>query len=144
MGYKSLAQTPAHRNRPVSLYVRPHKMTSPSSSEKKKEIEKHYLDRLRASMLDFPAGRIEPTEEPDFLVHGDNRVIGIELTELHKETPGGAKPQQALEAMRHRVVTKAQELYIAANLPPVNVSIFMNDGYDECDHSIRWADVHVS
>jgi hypothetical protein len=105
-------------------------MTSPSSSEKKKEIENHYLDRLRAAMLNFPAGRIEPTEEPDFLVHVDNHVIGIELTELHRETPGGVKPQQALEAMRHRVVAKAQELYIAAKLPPVNVSIFMNDGYD--------------
>ena len=26
LGYKSLAQTPARRNRPVSLYVRPHRM----------------------------------------------------------------------------------------------------------------------
>ena len=104
--------------------------SSPSAAEKKKEIEGHYLDRLRAAVRDFPAGRIQSTEEPDFLVHGETQIIGIELTELHRETPSGAKPQQALEAMRHRVVAKAQELHIAANLPPVNVSVFMQDGYD--------------
>ena len=105
-------------------------MTFPSSAEKKKEIETHYLDRLREAMPDFPAGKVEATEEPDFLVHGEGRIIGIELTELHRETPSGAKPQQALEAMRHRVVAKAQELYVAANLPPLKASIFMNDGYN--------------
>ncbi len=105
-------------------------MTSPSSAEKKKKIENHYLDRLRAAMPDFPIGRIESTEEPDFLVHGEKSIIGLELTELHKETPNGLKPQQALEAMRCRVVAKAQELYVASNLPPVYVQIFMNDGYD--------------
>ena len=105
-------------------------MTTLSSAEKKKAVESHYLDRLRAAMHDFPAGSIEPTEEPDFLVHCEKWIIGIELTELHRKTPNGAKPQQALEAMRHRVVAKAKELYIASNLPPVNVSIFMNDGYD--------------
>ena len=105
-------------------------MPPPSTAEKKKEIERHYLERLRDSLVDFPDGRIESSEEPDFLVHGNAVTIGIELTELHRETRSGTKPQQALEAMRHRVVAKAQELYIAANLPSVTVSIFMNDGYD--------------
>lgn len=105
-------------------------MKSPCSAEKKKTIERHYLDELRAAMPDFPAGRIEPTEGPDFLVHGENSIVGIELTELHRETPNGVNPQQAIEAMRRRVVAKAQELYIASNLPAVSVWIFMNDSYD--------------
>lgn len=96
----------------------------------KKEIEMHYLDRLRVAMPDFPQGRIESTEEPDFLIHGDDSIIGIELTELHRETQDGVKPQQALEAMRHRVVARAQELYSAKGLPPVKVSVFMRDNHD--------------
>jgi hypothetical protein len=101
-----------------------------SSAEKKKKIESHYLDRLREAMPDFPSGRIEPTEEPDFLVHGETRIIGIELTELHRETPNGLRPQQALEATRHQTAAKARELYIATNSPPVRVSIFF---YEDCD-----------
>ena len=105
-------------------------MPSPTSPAKKKEIEAHYLDRLRAVLSDFPEGRVEPTEEPDFLIHGQKSTIGIELTELHRDVPAGVKPQQALEAMRHRVVARAQELYEAKGLPPVKVSVFMRDSHD--------------
>jgi hypothetical protein len=105
-------------------------MPSPTSAAKKKDIEVHYLERLRAAMPDFPEGQIEPTEEPDFLIHGATSTIGIELTELHRDGPVGVKPQQALEAMRHRVVARAQELYVAKGLPPVKVSVFMRDSHD--------------
>ena len=105
-------------------------MTAPASAPKKKEIEAYDLDRLRAAMSDFPEGQIESTEEPDFLIHGEHSTIGIELTELHRDTPTGVKPQQELEAMRHRVVAKAQELYLAKDLPPVKVSFFMRDTQD--------------
>jgi hypothetical protein len=102
-------------------------MPSVSSAAKKKEIEALYLDQFRAAMSDFPKGRVESTEEPDFLIHGEHSKVGIELTELHRHTPVGVKPQQALEAMRHRVVARAQELYLAKGLPPVRASIFMRD-----------------
>jgi len=97
---------------------------------KKKEIEMHYLNRLRKAMPDFPQGRIESTEEPDFLIHSEDSILGIELTEMHRVTPDGVKPQQELEAMRHRVVARAQELYSAKDLPPVKVSVFMSDRPD--------------
>jgi hypothetical protein len=97
---------------------------------KKKEIETHYLGRFRAAISDFPFGQIEPTEEPDFLIHGEHQTIGIELTELHCFTPVGVKPKQALEAMRHRVAARAQDLYVAKGLPPVRVSVFMRDAHD--------------
>lgn len=93
----------------------------------KKDIEFWRLDRFKSFITGFPDGRIEPTEEPDFLVHCESRVIGIELTDLHRKTPPGQVPQQAREAMRNRVVTRAKEMYDARNLPPVLVSFFLDD-----------------
>lgn len=93
----------------------------------KKDVELLRLERFKSFIADFPDGRLEPTEEPDFLIHCNNRVVGIELTDLHRETPPGQVPQQAREAMRNRVVTRAKELYDARCLPPVLVSFHLDD-----------------
>jgi hypothetical protein len=95
--------------------------------QSKKEVEVVYFDRLKSAMPSFPDGIVEPTEEPDFLVRSPNNVLGIELTELHREAPQGVPPEQASEAMRHRVVARAQEIYAATDNPPVRVTVFMND-----------------
>lgn len=93
----------------------------------KKDIELWRLERFKSFITDFPNGRLVPTEEPDFLVHCENRVIGIELTDLYRETPRGKVPQQASEAMRNRVVARAKEIYADRNQPPVLVSFFLDD-----------------
>ena len=92
----------------------------------KKDIEVVYLERFRHAMPDFPEGRIEPSEEPDFLVYRSDSILGIELTELHRETRPGASPQQARESMRQRVVNRAQELYVVGHYPPVRATVFMH------------------
>jgi len=91
-----------------------------------KKTEVAYLERFRALLSTFPSGRIEPTEEPDFLVHGTDAVVGIELTELHRDTPPGNVPEQASEAMRRGVVTRAGEIYEATGGPPVYVTVVMD------------------
>lgn len=104
-------------------------MNQRSTADKKKAMETLCVERLREFLPNFPQGHIELFEEPDFLVHCTDRTLGIEVTELHRNTPVGATPQQALDAMRHRVVARAQELYIAKALPAVKVSVFMNDQF---------------
>jgi hypothetical protein len=99
----------------------------------KKDIETLYFGRFRSLLADFPQGTIIPTEEPDFLVRGYESTIGVELTELHRETPAGIVPPQASEAMRHRVVARAQEIYAAKGLPPVYCTVFMNDDHIKRD-----------
>ena len=93
----------------------------------KKAIERHYFDRFQALLQPFPNGAITPTEEPDFLVVGSARTIGVELTELHRDTPAGQVPPQATEAMKHRVAARAQELYMEAGHSPVRCTILMHD-----------------
>lgn len=99
----------------------------------KKDVEIIYFDRFKALLPNFPVGSIELTEEPDFLIRGEKLTIGVELTELHKEVPVGEIPQQATEAIRHRVTTRAQQIYVASGYPPVRVSVFMNSGHIKKD-----------
>lgn len=93
----------------------------------KKDVELHYFERFRALLQPFPEGIVSATEEPDFLVVGPHRKVGIELTELHQEVPPRQVPPQATEAMRHRVADRAQELYVHAGHPAVRCTIFMHD-----------------
>lgn len=93
----------------------------------KKEVELWRLDRLKSFIADFPEGCIEPTERPDFLIHCSAKVIGIELTDLHRQTPQGLVSEQASESMRHKVVARAKEIYESRLLPPVIATFFLND-----------------
>lgn len=93
----------------------------------KKDVELWRLERFKSFISDFPSGNIESTEEPDFLVRSDSRVVGIELTDLHQHVAPGQVPQQASEAMRHRVVARAQEIYTSGAHPPVLASFHLDD-----------------
>jgi hypothetical protein len=97
----------------------------------KKDVERHYFDRFQALCQPFPEGSITSTEEPDFLVAGPKRTIGVELTELHREASPGRAPLQATEAMRHRVAARAQEIYEQGSHPPVRCTIFLTDTHIE-------------
>ncbi len=93
----------------------------------KKDIERYYLDRFKALCPDFPAGIVTSSEEPDFLIADGARTVGIEITELHRAPPSNGAPQQASEAMRHRVVTRAQTIYEAVGGPPIHCSLFFGE-----------------
>ncbi len=97
----------------------------------KKDVERHYFDRFRQLYQPFPEGLVTSTEEPDFLIAGRHQTIGVELTELHREVQSGQVPLQAMEAMRHRVVARAQELYVQSGGPPVRCTIFMQEAHIE-------------
>jgi 16S rRNA C1402 (ribose-2'-O) methylase RsmI len=78
----------------------------------KKKIETLSLYRLRDLLADFPGSKV---------------VVGIELTELHRETAGGTVPDQAAQSMRQRLVARTQSIYSAKRLPPVQATVFLAD-----------------
>lgn len=99
-----------------------------SSPPVKKNLEASYLHLFRSLTDVFPAGRIEPTERPDFLIHrGDASVLGIDVTTMHVSPSPGAVPIQAAQAMRKSIVDRARALYSEASLPAVHVSVFFDD-----------------
>lgn len=105
-------------------------------SVSKKNVERGYLEHFRSLIPNFPTGRIEETEEPDFLVYQATSILGLELTELYRNAPSGIRPQQADEAMRCRVVARAKTLYVDSGSPPVHVTVFFNQ-----QHQIQKPDV---
>ncbi len=105
-----------------------HDEQTDAMSDPKKKLESHRLERFKTFLGDkFPDGEVEPTEEPDFLVRGTDRIVGIELTDLYRPTPVGQIPDQASESMRKRVIDRARAIYVSRSLPPVLASFFLND-----------------
>lgn len=92
-----------------------------------KDLERRYLESVRTLLTDFPVGRIEDKECPDFLVHAANRVIGIEITELHQVPDGQPLPLQAREAVRQKIVDRAKTIYDGAGHPPVDCKLHLKD-----------------
>ncbi|MCE4539644.1 hypothetical protein LXT12_20540 [Pelomonas sp. P7] len=93
----------------------------------KKDLERHYLDRVKAMLPGFPGGTLLPHEEPDFLVDLGGRVLGIEITELHRDPDGQLLPLQAREARRDDVIDAAKALHDRAGHPPVDCQVHLKD-----------------
>ncbi len=55
------------------------------NQEKKEKKEWAIINMFRSCYPYFPLGDLEKSESPDFLVHTDDKLIGIELTELKYE-----------------------------------------------------------
>jgi hypothetical protein len=98
------------------------------SEAEKKRKELATLALLRSLMRDFPQGDVASGEEPDFIVTlNDGRKVGIELTELHREVPTGSVVPQSQEALKHRTVKRAQEIYAAKGGPFLDVSVLFGN-----------------
>ena len=93
----------------------------------KKKIELHRLTCFKELIDDFPVGQVEPSEKPDFIVRAADRMVGFELTDLYRESFPDQMPQQASEAMRHKVVERAKNIFDSRGLPPVKASFHFND-----------------
>jgi hypothetical protein len=96
-------------------------------ADKKKDIERRYFERFRRLLSTLPQGEPVRTKEPDFLMEIAGKTIGVELVQLDREKLQGATLPHAREAMRRRVVARAQVLYNADKLPPVRCTVFMHN-----------------
>ncbi len=90
---------------------------------KKKMRERSQFERFRQVCTALPVGRIENSEEPDFLVHSDERILGVEVTELYRPPEAGKQPLQEAESLQTRIVDQAQSIYEANGGPPLYVSV---------------------
>jgi hypothetical protein len=101
---------------------------SPQSIRKKEE-ERRQLNQFRSLYSGFPDGKIEGREEPDFLIHCQDRMLGIELTDLYWENTSGKRPHQEIEALNVRIVESAGKKYDSKRLPPLQAFIHFNPYY---------------
>lgn len=95
-------------------------MTIGTSS--KKIQERFFLDQFLSCQGIVPA-QIEEREEPDFLIHLDGKIVGVEVTQLFiRETPHGSR-EKAVEAVTDRIVAEARNRYVAYCAPPVHLTV---------------------
>jgi hypothetical protein len=92
-----------------------------------KKRERWYLAQLRACIKDFPSGRQEDGESPDFIIRNESSSTGIEVTVFHMPPIAGGRPHQELQALKGRVVATAASLHEKAGGSGLYVSVFFND-----------------
>jgi hypothetical protein len=95
----------------------------------RKRQERHLLERFLAA-AGIEVQEIEESESPDFILHVESKLVGVELTELFREDTGVALQPRAHENITDRIVAAAHRFYHdrSCNFVRVNVAFF--DGVD--------------
>ncbi|PKN94834.1 MAG: hypothetical protein CVU44_03240 [Chloroflexi bacterium HGW-Chloroflexi-6] len=74
----------------------------------------------------FPDGEIEVFEKPDFIVHTQDNLLGIEHTEIFQPGPTDGTSLQAQDSLGQKVVSKANGLYLKDHSQPLLVQVLFN------------------
>ena len=78
----------------------------------KKSKEEALMTRVKSLYEEFPIGVLSSVEEPDFLVVGEGRTVGLELTEYIRGQCGDhGSPLRTQEAIRDRIMSRAEYLF---------------------------------
>lgn len=94
----------------------------------RKERERHLLatflqkETIKASVRD--------SESPDFLLTIDERVVGLEVTELHHSTEHPSSSLQAREAVASRVIGQARQKFADRGGPSLRVAVNLAPAFD--------------
>jgi hypothetical protein len=94
----------------------------------RKERERHllatFLQKERIEAL------VRDSESPDFLLTIDERVVGLEVTELHHSTEHPSSSLQAREAVASRVIAEAQQEFAKRGGPSLRVAVNFVPAFD--------------
>ncbi len=88
-----------------------------------KKHELIHLERFKENCTFFPEGEIEWTERPDFIIHSNEKLFGIEHTEIFQPGPPDGSSLQAQDALAQKIVKQASDLYLQNNNKPILVQI---------------------
>jgi len=81
-----------------------------------KNRELAHLSAFRESITDFPTGEINNDQKnPDFIIHSDHKLIGIEHTEIFHEANKDNRTLQAKENYIFKILNRAKEIYDSSN-----------------------------
>lgn len=93
----------------------------------KKDEEVYRVRQLQRALGDGISGTIENAEEPDIIVAGQTKRIGIEVTELHQRSDDGNGSPRQQESERAGIVRRARDLAIEGGTPVVDVAVHFTE-----------------
>ncbi len=96
---------------------------------KKKERELAILQSFKKSCAWFPTGKIQATENPDFVIELADSILGIELTEIYHDSPDTRNPSQEQEALHRLVITEISRQHQLRGDAPITVDVSFNKAY---------------
>jgi len=100
----------------------------PPSGQRRKEIERRFLEDARRASSIFPPGDIELFEEPDLKITMGAESLGVEVTELVRPKGGNAFLPVEAENFHIEVVRLAEECHRTSGASPVDVVVhFLDD-----------------
>lgn len=93
----------------------------------KKQRERIHIERFLGANSSLPGGTIEDSERPDFLLHTDQGVIGIEVTRVEAEPELDGTIPMEQDSLQDRVLTGVKKCLDDVKARSAIVSIFFDD-----------------
>lgn len=106
------------------------------------KLERVHLDKFLNLFSEDLVGTIEKGEKPDFQIYSNEKIIGIEHTQLFR--PSSKQPLQEIESLSSNIAKQAQNIYLTTGHPPVDVSILFNSKYHIRKNMISWLPQTIS
>jgi hypothetical protein len=91
------------------------------SYQRKKQREQYHLGRVKKFFAEFPVGVISEHEEPDFLIQGEQHVVGIELVQYVRGYSESGSKLRWREELQDQVVRAAKQKFEAEFHTPLSV-----------------------
>jgi len=95
-----------------------------SSIDDKKSKELFYFLKFKEIVKNFPKGKLELSESPDFLILCDQNIIGIEMVGFYSDLSNNRHKGKEEDYQNKSVINELKEIYRAK--------------YGDCYHSIRF------
>ena len=87
-----------------------------------KNIEHNHFILFRTMLPDFPKGEVWHEDNPDFLIHTSQGILGLELTRVHKPSSQNST-EQAFESQSDEIISLAQKHAELRGTPEVYATI---------------------
>jgi len=104
--------------------------------KQKKAEEEFHLKIFQQCYPEFPTGKINLSETPDFLVKTSQHIIGIENTMLFKQEVEKEFSLQSIESTHRKILKHACEIYKESGLPAVKVQILFSNFRETCKSGV--------
>lgn len=93
----------------------------------KKQRERIHIERFLGANSSLPSGTIEDSERPDFLLHTDQGLIGMEVTRVVADPESDGTTPMEQDSLRDRVLTGVKKCLDDLKDRSAIVSVFFDD-----------------
>lgn len=99
----------------------------------KDQFERLMFETLKTKIDDFPCGKIEKQESPDFIIKEPDRTVGIEVTRVTNTNHAGPTPLTEIRGAQFKCLKIAKQILVEERVVPVEVKVKFRDDHARID-----------